>query len=182
VFSDEGSAYWIAVRGLNVYSRMSDGRLPKGPLHAIFNAHFQLDNDLDICAHVYGGKTYTRGELAQLSCQVAEAARAGDAMAADIFRDAGRELARICDTLRLALHFEPDEPVPVSHSGGAFNAGELLLAPLREALFAASPHFDMRLPLHAPHYGAALYATTLGRRPMHARHGTDAFKPPLPLG
>ncbi|RYE72759.1 MAG: N-acetylglucosamine kinase, partial [Oxalobacteraceae bacterium] len=32
-FSDEGSAYWIAVQGLNAYSRMSDGRWPKGPLH-----------------------------------------------------------------------------------------------------------------------------------------------------
>jgi N-acetylglucosamine kinase-like BadF-type ATPase len=56
-FSDEGSAYWIAMRGLNAYSRMSDGRLPRGPLHAILNAHFQLDNDLDICAHVYGGNS-----------------------------------------------------------------------------------------------------------------------------
>jgi N-acetylglucosamine kinase-like BadF-type ATPase len=169
-FSDEGSAYWIAMRGLNAYSRMSDGRLPKGPLHAIFNAHFQLDNDLDICAHVYGGNTYARGDLAQLSRQVAEAARAGDAMAADIFRDAGRELACICDTLRQALHFEADEPVPVSYSGGAFNAGELLLAPLRDALLAASPHFDMRLPLHVPHYGAALYAARLAHHPMNEAH------------
>jgi N-acetylglucosamine kinase-like BadF-type ATPase len=170
-FSDEGSAYWIAMRGLNAYSRMSDGRLPKGPLHAIFNAHFQLDNDLDICAHVYGGNAYARGDLAQLSRQVAEAARAGDAMAAGIFRDAGRELACICDTLRLALHFEPDEPVPVSWSGGAFNADELLLAPLRDALLAASPHFDMRLPLHVPHYGAALYAARLAHHSVHAAHG-----------
>jgi N-acetylglucosamine kinase-like BadF-type ATPase len=169
-FSDEGSAYWIAMRGLNAYSRMSDGRLPKGPLHAIFNAHFQLDNDLDICAHVYGGNTYARGDLAQLSRQVAEAAQAGDGMAAGIFRDAGRELACICDTLRLALRFEADEPVPVSYSGGAFNAGELLLAPLRDALLAASPHFDMRLPLHVPHYGAALYAARLAHHPVHEAH------------
>lgn len=169
-FSDEGSAYWIATRGLNAYSRMSDGRLPKGPLHAIFNAHFQLDNDLDICAHVYGGNNYARGDLAQLSRQVAEAARAGDDVAAAIFRDAGRELAYICNTLRLALHFEAGEPVPVSYSGGAFNAGELLLTPLRDALAAASPHFDMRLPLHVPHYGAALYAARLAHHPVHGTH------------
>lgn len=162
-FSDEGSAYWIATRGLNAFSRMSDGRLPKGPLHAIFKAHFQLDNDLDICAHVYGGDGYARGELAQLSYQVAEAARAGDVAAVDIFRDAGRELAGICDALRLALQFEVDEPVPVSYSGGAFSAGDLLLEPLTEALRAASPRFEMRVPLHAPHYGAALYAARLGQ-------------------
>ena len=169
-FSDEGSAYWIATRGLNAFSRMSDGRLPKGPLHAILNAHFQLDTDLDICAHVYGGKAYARGELAQLSRQVEEAAQAGDAVAIDIFRDAGQELARICDALRRALQFERGEPVPVSYSGGAFSAGELLLAPLRDALFAASPCFEMRLPLHVPHYGAALYAAKLGSDPMRAAH------------
>ena len=32
LFGDEGSAYWIAVRGLAAFSRMSDGRLPAGPL------------------------------------------------------------------------------------------------------------------------------------------------------
>ncbi|MGH6631554.1 MAG: N-acetylglucosamine kinase, partial [Burkholderiales bacterium] len=33
LFGDEGSAYWIAIQGLNVFSRMADGRLPKGPLY-----------------------------------------------------------------------------------------------------------------------------------------------------
>jgi N-acetylglucosamine kinase-like BadF-type ATPase len=159
-FSDEGSAYWIAMRGLNAYSRMSDGRLPKGPLHTIFNAHFQLENDLDICAHVYGN-AYARGDLAQLSRQVEEAAQAGDAQAIGIFRDAGSELAQVCDALRIRLKFERGETVPVSHSGGAFRAGDLLLAPLRDALHAASPDFELREPLHLPHYGAAMYAAKL---------------------
>ena len=41
-FSDEGSAYWIAMQGLNAYSRMSDGRLPKGPLHTLINEALNL--------------------------------------------------------------------------------------------------------------------------------------------
>ena len=53
-FSDEGSAYWIATQGLNAYSRMSDGRLPRGPLHAVINDALKLGNDLDLCARVYG--------------------------------------------------------------------------------------------------------------------------------
>jgi N-acetylglucosamine kinase-like BadF-type ATPase len=163
-FSDEGSAFWIAMRGLNAYSRMSDGRLPKGPLHGILNAHFQLDDDLDICARVYGDNAYARGELAQLSRQVAAAARTGDEAAIGVFRDAGRELALICDALRHALQFEVDEPVPVSYSGGAFSAGDLLLAPFTDALRAMSTQFDVRVPLHAPHYGAALYAARLAHK------------------
>jgi len=163
-FSDEGSAYWIAVRGLNAYSRMSDGRLPKGPLHAILNAHLKLDNDLDLCAHVYGGDGCARGDLAQLSQQVAEAANAGDAASLAIFHDAGRELAAIVDALRVALDFAPGEAVPVSYSGGAFNAGDLLLAPFTNALRTASPDFALHAPQHAPHYGAALYAARLAAR------------------
>ena len=33
LFSDEGSAYWIARSGLNLFSRMSDGRSARGPLY-----------------------------------------------------------------------------------------------------------------------------------------------------
>src|SRR5690606_7780728 len=121
-FSDEGSAYWIAVQGLNAFSRMSDGRLSRGPLHAILREHFQLGgNDLDICAHVYGEGHGSRGELAQLSPLVSQAALAGDGVAASIFERAGQELAAIAEALRVALRFETGETVPLSYSGGAFS-------------------------------------------------------------
>jgi N-acetylglucosamine kinase-like BadF-type ATPase len=168
-FSDEGSAYWIAMQGLNAYSRMSDGRLPRGPLHALVNEALNLRNDLDLCAHVYGTNARSRGELAQLSQLVSQAATQGDAAAQEIFRRAGHELAQIAATLRRALGFIDGEAVKLSYSGGAFAAGELLLAPFRAALNAAAPGFDLCQPLHAPHVGAALYAARLWNRT--ARHG-----------
>ncbi len=161
-FSDEGSAYWIAIQDLNAFSRMSDGRLPRGPLHALLRGHFQLqESDLDICAHVYGDGQGSRGELAQLSPLVSRAALAGDAVAAAIFERAGQELAAIAEALRVSLGFQAGETVPLSWSGGAFSAGEVLMRPFTDALRAASPDFDLRTPLHAPHYGAALYAVQL---------------------
>lgn len=168
-FSDEGSAHWIAMQGLNVYSRMSDGRLPKGALHGIFNSALKIEHDLDICALIYGPDAYTRGGVAQLSPLVAQAAREGDAAARDIFSRAGQELAAIVDAMRVSLAFPAGETVPVSYSGGAFSAGDLLLAPFHAALQAAYPHYDVRLPLHEPHYGAALYASKLAAR--HAAQG-----------
>jgi len=160
-FSDEGSAHWIAVQGMNAFSRMSDGRLPKGPLHALLRERLQLEHDLDLCARVYGERALSRGELAQLSPLVAEAARQGDEAAASIFRGAGEELARIADTLRVVLAFAEGERVPVSWSGGAFSTGELLRAPFTRALQARNPAFELHEPLHAPHLGAALYAMRL---------------------
>ncbi|RZZ85413.1 N-acetylglucosamine kinase [Pseudoxanthomonas winnipegensis] len=160
-FGDEGSAHWIATQGLNAFSRMSDGRLPRGPLHAILRAHFDLDDDLDLCAHVYGEGVGTRGDIARLSVQVAQAADAGDAVAIGIFQQAGEELARIAQALRVLLGFEPGEPVPLSYSGGAFSAGALLMQPFQAALARWSEDFVLRTPIHPPHYGAALYALQL---------------------
>ena len=161
VFSDEGSAYWIAMQGLNIYSRMSDGRLPQGPLHTLINESLNLQNDLDLCAQVYGAGARSRGELAQLSPLVAKAANLGDSAALDIFQRAGRELARIADALRHELGYEAGEVVKLSYSGGAFAAGELLMKPFHEALADACPAFEVSRPLYEPHYGAALYAAKL---------------------
>ncbi len=160
-FSDEGSAHWIAVEGLNAFSRMSDGRLPRGPLHALLRRELRLEQDLDVCALIYGERAYGRGEIAQLSPLVAEAAAQGDAQARAIFERAGRELALIADAIRRRLEFAPQEPVRVSWSGGAFAAGELLLAPFAAALRTLHPAFELQAPLHEPDYGAALYAAML---------------------
>ncbi len=160
-FSDEGSAYWIAMQGLNAYSRMSDGRQPKGPLHALINDTLKLPVDLDLCAQVYGPNAKTRGELAQFSRLVSRAAEAGDVAAREIFRRAGAELAQIVDALRTRLGFERGEVVRLSYSGGAFAAGELLLDPFIAALDAAYPNYSVLRPLHEPHRGAALYAARL---------------------
>jgi N-acetylglucosamine kinase-like BadF-type ATPase len=160
-FSDEGSAYWIAMQGLNAYSRMSDGRLPKGPLHALINDTLKLTDDLDLCAQVYGPNARTRGELAQFSKLVAEAADRGDPAAREIFRRAALELAEIADALRRKLGFGTGEIVRLSYSGGAFSAGDLLLQPFIAALDSAHPNYSVVRPLHDPHYGAALYAARL---------------------
>jgi N-acetylglucosamine kinase-like BadF-type ATPase len=163
VFSDEGSAYWIATQGLNVYSRMSDGRLPRGPLHALINDTLSLRDDLDLCAYVYGTNGRSRGEVAQLSRLVAQAAAQGDTAAQDVFRRAGQELAQIVTALRAKLGHAASDPVKVSYSGGAFGAGELLLAPFRAALGGG---FELCAPLHAPHVGAALYAMKLAAQKL----------------
>lgn len=160
-FSDEGSAYWIAMQGLNAYSRMSDGRAPRGPLHRLINESLNLTDDLDLCAQVYGPGARSRGELAQLSPLVAKAANLGDTSALDIFRRAGQELAQIAIALRQTLGYEAAEVVKLSYSGGAFSAGELLLVPFRAALNEATPAFEICRPLFDPHFGAALYAAKL---------------------
>lgn len=166
VFSDEGSAYWIAVQGLNAFSRMADGRLPRGPLHELLTRELELKSDLDICGYVYATSTPQRDRIAALSRLVARAAVQGDDTARRIFDDAGRELAGIVDAIRRRLQYQPGERVNLSYSGGVFQGGELILQPFRQQLLACSPDYRLITPRYSPAIGAALYAARLSGHPL----------------
>lgn len=158
LFSDEGSAYWIAREGLRLFSRMSDGRAPRGPLYDLLRARLGLTADLDLCARMYGERAPQRSEMAQLSKLVCEAALAGDRQAADIFTSAASELAELIRAVRDALSPPAGTPLPVSYSGGVFKSGALILEPFRRALAAPAGAFVLTRPELSPAIGAALYA------------------------
>ena len=164
VFGDEGSAYWIAVQGLNAFTRMSDGRQPKGPLYTAFRELFGLNADLDLCARVMNAPD--RGRIAAMSQLVTSAARDGDVAAIRIFDDAARELAAIVEAVRQALEFDPTEPVAVSYSGGVFNAGALILNPLGLHLDGQPGTYHLQAPFVTPSFGAAIYAAKLAGQPF----------------
>jgi N-acetylglucosamine kinase-like BadF-type ATPase len=164
IFGDEGSAYWIAAQGLNIFTRMSDGRLPQGPLHASLRRHLGLDADLDLCAKLANAPS--RRAIAAMAELVARAARDGDIEAMRVFDDAARELAAIIEALRQALQFELGECVCVSYSGGVFNAGELILAPLRHHIERYSKTYELKTPMLAPSLGAAIYAARVVAQPL----------------
>ncbi|ESQ91101.1 N-acetylglucosamine kinase [Asticcacaulis sp. AC460] len=161
IFSDEGSAHWVAVQGLNAFSRMGDGRLPKGPLYDVFMEAMELKIDLDICGAVFGREPPSRDKIAAMSQLVAKAVEAGDPTARGIFERAGFELAAIVDAIRQQLDCPPDERMRVSYSGGMFRTGQLILDPFSRHLRALNPAYDIVEPLHSPGVGATLYAARL---------------------
>ncbi|MDY7088561.1 MAG: BadF/BadG/BcrA/BcrD ATPase family protein [Actinomycetota bacterium] len=162
VFGDEGSGYWVAVRGLAAFSRMCDGRLPRGPLAAILRRELRLADDLGVVDIVLNRWKGDRARIAALSPLVSEAAAAGDAACAAILSDAGNELAALVDAQARALVF-PAGPVPVSYSGGMFTCPPVLTA-FRAAL---GDRYELRTPLFPPHLGAAIYAARLAGHHLH---------------
>src|SRR5471032_1829655 len=116
LFSDEGSAYWIAREGLNLFSRMSDGRAA-GPLLDLFRAELRLEHDIDLCAAVYGRMKSERSPMAQLARLVHQADIAGDRQALAIFEAAAVELAAIVAAVRLRLRVPASVALPVSYTG-----------------------------------------------------------------
>lgn len=166
LFSDEGSAYWIAREGLTLFSRMSDGRADRAPLFDLMRGHFRLRTDLDVCAAVYGPPPMTRSDIAALAPIVARAAHAGDMQARRIFEAAGAELAAIVHAVRDKLAVPPRVALPVSYSGGMFQPGSLLTPLLEEALRHSGRHYEFAAPRVSPRAGAALYAAKLAGRPL----------------
>jgi len=165
LIGDEGSAYWIAREGMNLFSRMSDGRVARGPLYELVRAHFGLAVDLDLCAHVYGEGAGARSAFAGFAPLVQQAAQSGDARAADIFSRGADELVQCVCAVRRALQVPETVVLPVSTTGGAVQNGGLMLDAFRAALGQARPPFVYREPQFQPEIGAALYAAyLLGRR------------------
>lgn len=161
MFSDEGSAYWIASRGLNAFTRMSDGRLPRGPLHAAFVEALSLTSDLDVCARTMGPAGLGRDGIAALAPVVSGAAAAGDPVARAILDEAARELAAIATALRTALGYTAGERTALSWSGGVMLRQDAVREALRTTL-EASGDFAIVAPKWSPVEGAAHYARRLG--------------------
>ena len=163
---DEGSGYWIASRALTLFSRMSDGRAPKGPLHGILKADLGLERDLDLCSLTgAGGALTARERVAALCPLVARAAVQGDAAAEAIFIDAARELAAIVEAVRIALGYAEEE-VPVSYSGGVFASGDFFRSAFAAAIGECAGKYCLMTPILPPLAGASLLAAKLAGTPL----------------
>ncbi|TPW74138.1 N-acetylglucosamine kinase [Schumannella soli] len=161
LFGDEGSAYWIATRALGAFSRMADGRLPRGALHELMRERLGVDDDLDAIGVVVDDWSAERGRIADISRVATAAAAVGDPVAQRILDEAQRELVDLVVATRAGLDAPADESIPVSYSGGVFSAPGFLDGFARQLAATGIP-FDLRAPLHDPSVGAALYARKLG--------------------
>ncbi len=168
LFSDEGSAYWIARQGLALFSRMSDGRSPRGPLYDVIRSSLGLASDLDLCAHVYGSGQGGRTDVARFALKVHEAAQRGDAQAVAIYTAAAGELAEIVVATHRALQVPPAQALDVSYSGGVFNSRTLVLEPFAQALARSGLALRLTTPRHSPVVGAALFAARCHGSPLDA--------------
>lgn len=147
---DDGGGYWIGRAGLASALRASDGRGGSAELLARAEARFGRG----IVSAVYDAADPV-AVVASFARDVADAARAGDAIAAAIWADAGRELARTASAAARRAGVDG----PVSFAGSLFDAGELLLASFRAALGG------VRAPLGTSLDGAA---RLLERPPLFA--------------
>jgi N-acetylglucosamine kinase-like BadF-type ATPase len=171
IFGDEGSGYWIGMRGLQAFSQMSDGRLAAGALLGLLREHLDLSGDLELIDVVLTRWRGDRRQVAALSRVVVEAGTRDDEVAAGILAEAGTELARLAEATWRRIAPRPDDgrdpgpgQVPVSFSGGVFTVETVRTA--FTGHLAARGLFTVRPPLFPPDVGAALHAARLAGTPL----------------
>ncbi|MFV0320904.1 MAG: N-acetylglucosamine kinase [Alphaproteobacteria bacterium] len=161
IFGDEGSAYWVAIQGLQAYSKQKDGRMKKTSLIDIFDQELELDEPFEMIGLIHDTYNADRDKIAALAKFVSKAAKQGDAVALNIFKQAAYEYYLMVQAISNQLQF--NGVIPISYSGGVFNAKEYILPHLKQYL--AEHHINAQLctPKFDPEYGAALYAHRLAK-------------------
>jgi N-acetylglucosamine kinase-like BadF-type ATPase len=131
---DEGSGFWIGERAIRAVLRGHDGRAPATSLDAPLLEHFGLDRIERIVHAVYDGE-YPRARVAAFAARVADAAREGDRVAAEILAAAADELVLAAETVVARLGLASGD-YEVILSGGTFRALPLLAHSVAERLRA----------------------------------------------
>lgn len=154
VFSDEGSGYWLGKKLLEIFSKESDGRVPKGALYSLVRDALSLKRDFDIIPLAHNEILPFRDKTASLQRLLLQAAQEGDQAAIECYGEAVNEIVLAVLAVCEALNF--DSPTPVSYSGGVFKAGEIILSPFTLALVQKG--LSPCSPIAPPWIGALLLA------------------------
>lgn len=149
---DEGSAYWIGKKVLEIFSKEIDGRLGKTYIYEIIKKKLHLSNDYNFIKYINEDIKNDRLEIAKFSQVCFEAAKLGDENAINIFKLAAKELSELINLL--LRDFEYDN-VKVSYIGGVFKSEKFILDPLMKFLNKKS---SLIKPKYTPDIGAAILA------------------------
>jgi N-acetylglucosamine kinase-like BadF-type ATPase len=164
LLGDEGSAYKIAVTGLQMAMKSYDGREKSTSLVEGFKKHLTLQNIEDLVEVVYRGGWGVK-EIAALAIVVDNAAAEGDEIANQIIDEAVKELVKATSAVIDTLKFAPSSQVSKQESHDIFEVvtvGSVWLSKskIREKFIhsVTTMYRNVRIisPRFEPAYGAAL--------------------------
>ena len=157
---DEGSGSYIGRRALEAVVMAYDYRGDPTSMMDPVLRHFGVSSPPELPPVIYDSPAEVMGKIAQLSRIVVEAAQNQDKVARQILGDAAVELAKAAVAVIEQLRMET-ETFRIAYVGGVFEAGELILAPLREEIVKVAPMAVVAPPLEPPVIGATRMAKAL---------------------
>ena len=120
-FGDEGSCYWMGRKVMELFSKQSDGRMPRDELYSVVRKELGLKDDISFIDLIYTEYVGYRQQVASLQFLAEKAAKAGSVSAKALYAEAVRELLLLVTSIRDKLDFH-EMPFSVSYSGGLFKA------------------------------------------------------------
>lgn len=150
LLGDEASGYYIGLKLLNHFTKMSDGRSDKTILYDIIREKLDLKEDMEI---IDKAEKMKRDEIASLSRIFTEALDKEDPYCKELLDDISKEAAAVIDSIIKGLNFK--EEVKVSYSGGVFNLGDRLIKKIEEK---SKNKIKIEKPYTDPSEGALILA------------------------
>lgn len=150
LLGDEASGYYIGLKLLNHFTKMSDGRSDKTILYDIIREKLDLKEDMEI---IDKAEKMKRDEIASLSRIFAEALDKEDPYCKELLDEISKEAAAVIDSIIKGLNFK--EEVKVSYSGGVFNLGDRLIKKIEEK---SKNKIKIEKPYTDPSEGALILA------------------------
>ena len=126
---DEGSAYWIAKKAIEIYSKQSDLRLERTIFYKAFKENLNLSYDFELIDLLQNKYKLSRSKVAKISIIVSKIASLGDEHAIKIFKETAYEIYLMIKSIVKQLDFK--ENIKVSYTGGIFKSKDLILNPLK---------------------------------------------------
>ncbi len=150
LLGDEASGYYIGLKLLNHFTKMSDGRSDKTILYDIIREKLDLKEDMEI---IDKAEKMKRDEIASLSRIFTEALDKEDPYCKELLEEISKEAAAVIDSIIKGLNFK--EEVKVSYSGGVFNLGDRLIKRIEEK---SKNKIKIEKPYTDPSEGALILA------------------------
>lgn len=152
---DEASAYWIALKTVNAYMRMFDGRMEETILKHEMDEKFNLSKDHNVLNLIYREMDCQRPEIAQIAKITSKAAQKGCPISTSILHEAAQEIYEHIKTT--AKRMNVDTSLPVTYTGGVFNS-----VVFKEKLIQLlGSEFTLHEPITNAATGSAIYAYVL---------------------
>ena len=156
ILGDEGSAYKIAVAGMQAALKSYDGREKSTSLIEAFQQHLSLENIEDLIEVIYG-RGWGVKQIAALAPIVDLVAASGDEVANHIIDDAVRELVKATATVIEDI-FSPDSVLEIVTTGSVWRGKSQIQERFTSAIVNQFPQVRVIFPRYEPAYGAGLLA------------------------
>jgi N-acetylglucosamine kinase-like BadF-type ATPase len=151
-FGEFGGAIEIVQRGLQMVNYAWIKRLPPTTLTQVYLDDTGAKDELDLMEGLSNGRYQLTSHLA---IQVIETAKAGDRIAGEVIHWAGEELGWLAVAVARQIGMENDA-VEIIQSGSLFDAGELLIAPMRAIISQQCPRAKLMRLNGPPVVGAVI--------------------------